>query len=423
MTKSGQKFLAVKGMHDVMPPQSKLWQEVEGKVRSVFDTYGYHEIRTPIVEFSALFKRGVGENTAVVEKEMYSFVDINEDSLSLRPEGTASVVRAYIESGAFMSESITRYYYMGPMFRRERPQKGRQREFYQIGPELLGVVSPMADAEVIAMGDHFLKEVGVRDFVLEINSIGCPACRPKFNEDLLNFLRKSHAKLCADCVRRVERNPMRVLDCKQHDCKELVSRAPKMPDYWCEECKTHFGEVQRALKEIKIPFELNPRIVRGLDYYVRTAFEFSSTQLGAQSAIAAGGRYDGLVKALGGPDVAGVGFALGVERLLILLEAAGKKPTFEDLVFFAVLGDEPKIKALPIIQTLRKDGIRVEWDYTGKSLKSQMRMAARHNAETVVIIGGDELAKGHAIVRDMRAGTQREVGIKELPMHFTDIGG
>lgn len=410
-------------MVDVMPPVSRLWQEVESAARRVFDSYGYHEIRTPIAERTELFRRGVGENTSIVEKEMYTFTDQGDESLTLRPEGTASVVRAHIESGAYVAEPVARYYYMGPMFRRERPQKGRQRQFYQIGCELIGVESPLADAETIAMTAHFLSEVGVDDAELEINSIGCAKCRPSFNEALLKCLDDCRDSLCEDCKKRIARNPMRVFDCKNENCRELIKTAPRISEYWCDECRPHFDAVKKALDLLEIKYTLNERIVRGLDYYMRTAFEFTSGKLGAQNAIVGGGRYDGLVKALGGPDVAGVGFALGVERLIILLEGERGLPKTEDLIFFAVIGERARDAVLPIIQMLRRDGVRVEWDYAARSLKAQMRRAGRLSAETVVIIGDEELAKGHAIVRDMRAATQREVKIKELPMHFVQIGG
>ncbi len=423
MTNGQKKFAAVKGMVDVMPPQSKLWQEIEEAARKVFASYGYHEIRTPVVERTELFRRGVGETTSIVEKEMYSFVDQGEDSLTLRPEGTASVVRAYIESGACVSEPIARYYYMGPMFRRERPQKGRQRQFYQIGCELLGVESPLADAEVIAMTAHFLEEVGAEGIALEVNSIGCPECRPSFNEALTGFLKAREEELCDDCRRRMGRNPMRILDCKSRTCREIVDKAPRISAHWCGGCREHFDAVCRALKQAGVGYAVNERIVRGLDYYMRTAFEFVTDRLGAQSAVAAGGRYDGLVKELGGPAVAGVGFALGVERLVLLIEAAGRPQKAEDIIFFAVLGEKAQDAVLPIIQTLRRDGVCVEWDYASRSLKSQMRRAAKVGAETVVIIGDDEMGKGLAVVRDMRAGTQREVRIRDLPMHFVQIGG
>jgi len=408
-------------MVDVMPPASRLWQNIEEAARRVFGCYGYSEIRTPVTEPTELFRRGVGETTAIVEKEMYTFEDQGGDSLTLRPEGTASVVRAYIESGAAISDPLARYYYMGPMFRRERPQKGRQRQFYQVGCELMGVDSPIADAEVMAMISHFLADAGASDIALEINSLGCPDCRPLFNKALLEFLKKSESKFCADCVRRLERNPMRVLDCKNEECRALTRHAPALPEYWCAACREHFDEVKRALSIMGVEYRENNRIVRGLDYYMRTAFEFTTTKLGSQNAVAAGGRYDGLVKSLGGPDVPGVGCALGMERLILLIEQKGIPLPPLDLIFFAVLGERARYEVLPIIQTLRKDGVRVEWDFAARSLKAQMRRADKLKAEQVVIVGDDEIAKCVAVVKDMRSGTQHEVRLADLPQHFVQI--
>jgi len=423
MANKGKQIRAVKGMVDVMPPETRIWQDIEDSARRIFGTYGYREIRVPIVEKTELFRRGVGETTSIVEKEMYSFVDQGDVALTLRPEGTASVVRAYIESGACNQDPLARYHYMGPMFRRERPQKGRQRQFYQIGCELLDVESPFADAEVIAMADHFLRELGIGDLAIEINSIGCEKCRPSFNDALIGYLKSCKSKLCDDCVRRIARNPLRVFDCKNDNCQHLVEKAPRFPEHWCDECIEHFDSVKKALCSLGVEYVLNDRIVRGLDYYTRTAFEFTTTKLGAQNAVLAGGRYDGLVAELGGPDVAGIGFALGMERLILLVEMTKKNLPPLDLIYFAVLGDKAREQILPVIQILRKDGVRVEWDYAVKSLKAQMRRAGKLNAESVVIVGDDEVAKGNVIVRDMRAKTQHEVRIKDLPMHFVSIGG
>lgn len=423
MTKEHQSFRAVKGMADILPPASALWQRMESTARRVFETYGYREIRTPLVEQTQLFRRGVGETTSIVEKEMYSFTDQGGESLTLRPEGTASVVRAYLESGAYVAEPVAHYYYVGPMFRRERPQKGRQRQFFQIGCELLGAESPLADAETIAMCAHFLEEVGAGAIELEINSLGCAACRPAFNEALAAHLHHLRPSLCEDCSRRLERNPLRVLDCKRESCQALLKNAPSISIFWCQGCRDHFAAVQRSLAILHVPSILNEKIVRGLDYYVRTAFEFTSARLGAQSAISAGGRYDGLVAALGGPDVPGVGFALGLERLALLLDETRSEGGKQDIVFFAILGERAQEATFPIIQTLRRDGVRVEWNYACRSLKTQMRRAGKIGAETVVIVGDDEVGRGHAIVRDMRAATQREVRLADLPMHFVRVEG
>ncbi len=418
------KIAAVMGMNDIMPPSSRVWQHIEDTAAGVFATYGYSEIRIPVVEEKQLFVRSVGKSTEIVEKEMYEFDDKKGLRLSLRPEGTASVVRAYIESGAHVSEPIARYWYRGPMFRYERPQKGRQRQFYQIGAELLGVETPHADAESIAMMHQLIVELGVSDVALEINSIGCPRCRPEYNKTLKDFLESNEGVLCADCRRRMKVNPLRVFDCKVEGCKAVIAKAPLIGQHLCVDCEEHFGIVQKALKGIDVPFTVNQRIVRGLDYYMRTAFEFISGKLGAQNAVSAGGRYDGLVKDLGGPDVAGVGFALGMERFILLMEAQKKAEVpKEDLIYCAVLGEAALEKALPLIQKLRRDGVRVEWDFASRSLKAQMRHADKLGAESVIILGDQELAKGMAVVRDMRAKTQQEVRLVDLPMHFVPIGG
>jgi histidyl-tRNA synthetase len=421
MVAQSRKFQAVKGMADIMPPETKLWQDVESAARRVFESYGMSEVRTPIAEQAELFRRGVGESTSIVEKEMYVFEDRGGDLLALRPEGTASVVRAYIESGAGQSEPVAGYYYMGPMFRRERPQKGRQRQFHQIGCEILGYESPLADADVIAMFAHLLRELGIGGISLELNSLGCSQCRPSFNDALESFLAKRADGLCDDCRRRMGRNPMRVLDCKNEACRGLLGGAPRLPDYWCNPCKEHFGSVRKALGAMGIEHELKPGIVRGLDYYMRTAFEFIAGSLGAQNAVAAGGRYDGLVKALGGPDIPGVGCALGIERLVILMGKREEAGPPVHPVFFAIMGDQAAAAALPAIQTLRSDGVRVEWDYSMRSLKAQMRRANKIGAGTVVIVGDDEVAKGHATVRDMHTGAQHEVRIADLPRHFVRV--
>ncbi len=404
-----------------MPTDSPLWQFVEQTARAVFSRYGYSEIRTPIVEPTELFRRGVGEATSIVEKEMYSFVDQGDNSLTLRPEGTASVIRAYIESGAFKEDPMARYYYMGPMFRRERPQKGRQRQFFQIGCELLDVTSPSADAEVIAMADRFFKEVGAKDLRLEINSIGCKECRPKYNQLLSEFLSANGGKLCEDCTRRIARNPMRVFDCKSQSCAAVLEKAPRIGKQVCPECSTHFEAVKSALDAIGVEYFVNENIVRGLDYYTRTTFEFTTDKLGSQNAVAGGGRYDGLVAELGGPEIPGIGFALGMERLILLLKAVGADLKKGDVVFFAVMGDAAREPAQKAIEILRRDGVGVEWTYGAKSLKAQMRRADKIGAHSVVIIGDDEVAKGIAIIRNMKTKEQKESKLADLPMHFVNV--
>ena len=424
METRNSKITALRGMHDVMPPESHLWNEIENAAHRVFSMYGFEEVRTPVVEATDLFIRTVGETTAIVEKEMYSFQDRNGEPVSLRPEGTASIVRAYIESGAAATEPIARYYYRGPMFRYERPQKGRQREFHQIGLELFGVTSPLGDVETMATFAHLLNELKLEHVQLEVNSIGCNECRPGYNQQLVRYLKSKSERLCDDCRKRMERNPLRVFDCKNEACIGELHGAPRISQSWCDVCRVHFDGVLEGLSLLKIPFVKNERIVRGLDYYLRTAFEFTTTKLGSQNAVAAGGRYDGLVRDLGGPDIPGVGYAIGMERLILLMESQhGKTKDKEDLVYFAILGQKAALEIMPTIETLRRDGVRVEWDFGARSLKAQMRRADKLGALTVVIVGEEELSKGHAIVRDMRSKAQHEVRLTDLPMHFVPIGG
>lgn len=415
------KYTTIRGMSDVMPPESRLWDHIESVSRDVFTSFGCREIRTPVVEMTGLFTRSIGESTSIVEKEMYTFLDRDGESLSLRPEGTASVVRAYIESGG-SEEKIAKYFYMGPMFRHERPQKGRKRQFHQIGVEFIGSASPATDAEVIATFAHIMKRLGIGEYSLELNSIGCPKCRPAYHEKFLRFLKERVPHLCADCIRRIEKNPLRAFDCKVDACRRAMEGAPEIGTHLCGECGEHFAGVQQYLRLLGIPYEINHRIVRGLDYYSRTAFEFKSDKLGAQDAICAGGRYDGLVESMGGPDVPGVGFSIGVERVVLLIEAMKKVPKFEhELVFFALLGAGSANKALPLINMLRMDGINCEWDPEGRSLKAQMRRAGRLEAHTVVIIGEEELKKGIAVVRNMHTKEQEDVRIDDLPRHFVHV--
>ncbi len=416
------KYTSVKGMSDIMPQQIAAWQKIEEIALAIFGAYGYRELRTPLVEKNELFVRGIGSDTAVVEKEMYTFKAVSEDILSLRPEGTASVVRAYIESGAYQTEPVAKYIYIGPMFRRERPQKGRYRQFHQIGLEALGITNPLIDAEQVAMCDHFFKKLGLKEFAIEINSLGCKKCRPEYNKIFAEFMKKKRVHLCGDCQRRIEKNPLRAFDCKNPDCIEAMKDAPLIGSHLCEECKAHFLEVQRYLNLFGTKFVVNHKIVRGLDYYMRTSFEFTTTKLGAQNAIGGGGRYDGLVKDLGGPDVPGVGFALGLERIILLLEAEKALPEFKpDVVFFALLGERVYQRMVPVIDTLRQDGVCVELDYEGHSLKSQMRRADKLFAHTVVIIGEEELNKGIAVVRNMHTKEQEEVKLENLARHFVRI--
>ncbi|PIR20242.1 MAG: histidine--tRNA ligase [Deltaproteobacteria bacterium CG11_big_fil_rev_8_21_14_0_20_47_16] len=416
------KYTAVKGMNDCLPPETRKWQALEQLARDTFASYGYSEIRTPIVEKTALFTRSVGETTSIVEKEMYSFVDQGDEALTLRPEGTAPVVRSYIESGMANQHPNAKLYYMGPMFRRERPQKGRYRQFHQIGVEIFGTAAPAADAEMIAMvWDLLDHQLHLPDLALEINSIGCAGCRPEFLRTLETYLASRAEKLCTDCQRRMKKNPMRVLDCKNEKCRELLQDAPSIHEFWCEGCQSHFTEVQAMLKLLHVPYIVNHRIVRGLDYYMRTAFEVITTRLGAQSAVVAGGRYDGLVRQLGGPDVPGVGFAIGEERLMLLLEDAGTLSVKEEQhVCFALLGEAARKALLPVIRELRHHGVSVQWDYEDRSLKAQMKHADKLGAKWVVIVGDEELANKVVQVKTLATGDQETMSIDKLVTYFSE---
>ncbi|MDO8527846.1 MAG: histidine--tRNA ligase [Deltaproteobacteria bacterium] len=410
------KITAIKGMSDLLPPQSTHWERVESKAREIFKTYGFQEIRTPIVEPTELFVRSVGETSAIVEKEMYTFEDRKGTSLTLRPEGTASVVRAYIEAALYYKDPVAKLAYFGPMFRYEQPQKGRSRQFFQIGAELLGVQEPMADAELLIMLEQFFSSLGITDTRLEINSLGCKACRPKYLEAIQKFLKGKLSKFCADCQKRSDRNPLRVLDCKKEECRTLTADAPMINDFWCEACHQHYREVRGLLLAGHVKFKENPRIVRGLDYYCRTAFEILCDRLGSQNAVGAGGRYDGLVKDLGGPDVPGVGFAVGMERLMMLIPDIEERTS--DIVFFALLGSEAQQKMLSVMQELRAKGKQVECAYGG-SLKSQFRRADKSGAAQVVVVGENEVQKGTAVVKKMSSGEQREVLFGRLVEELT----
>lgn len=415
------KHTAVKGMHDILPPDSARWAVLEAKARHVFSRCGYAEIRTPIVEKTPLFLRSVGEQTDMVQKEMYSFVDQGDEALTLRPEGTAAVVRAYTQHGVYQQDQVAKYFYAGPYFRRERPQKGRYRQFHQLGVELFGAAHSFADAEVMAMLMRFLEAVGVRDVRLEVNSLGCKQCRPKYYDTMREFLASVAEQLCENCTNRMATNPMRLFDCKNTQCQTALTEAPTVQDYWCGECGEHFDQVGAGLDALGVTYWTNHRIVRGLDYYVRTAFEVVTHDLGAQSALCGGGRYDGLVKSLGGPDVPGIGFGLGIERLLLLLEQQGASLVTQEAtnIYVAALGDDARVAMLPVMDELRRAGLRVQWDFDGRSLKAQMKRADRAEATHTVIVGESELADGKVIIRNMSTKAQDDVVLAKVVDFFT----
>ncbi len=397
------KIQSVKGFHDVLPDESARWAWVEARVRDVFGQYNFAEIRLPIVERTELFSRSIGESTDIVEKEMYTFEDRDGSSLTLRPEGTASVVRAYVEHALAQQEPVSKLYYFGPMFRRERPQKGRLRQFAQIGCEVIGRDDAAIDAEVLLLLHDLLAAVRVRGARIELNSLGCAECRPAYRAELQAFGERRRADLCENCARRLERNPLRLLDCKDRACREVTADAPVMLDHLCAACRAHFDTVRDLLGREGVDAALNPRMVRGLDYYCRTAFEVVAEGLGAQNAVGGGGRYDGLVRALGGPDAAGIGFALGMERLVLSLADHAAARLQPPEFFLAPLGAAAESVAVHLAHRWRLAGLRVEMGAADKSLKSQMRLANKVGAPFVFIVGEDELAAGAATVRDMVA--------------------
>lgn len=406
---------AIKGTRDILPPESALWSRVESTAREIFDLYGFAEIRTPIFESTELFARGVGEDTDIVSKEMYTFEDRDEKSLTLRPEGTAPVVRAYIEHQLQQEMPIAKLYYLGPMFRRERPQKGRYRQFHQIGAEVLGSDNPAIEAEVLEMLLLFLTRIGIVDHTLLVNSIGCPACRPRFLEKLKEALREKRALLCDDCRRRTETNPLRVLDCKVESCQPLIDSLPKISDFLDEACHAHFEKFLGYLKARDIAFRVVPRLVRGLDYYRRTTFEITSGALGAQNTLIGGGRYDGLAEILGGPPTKGFGFALGMERIVLVLQEAQKSADSPvPQLFLAPLGEAAFEKATMIAKLMRAEGIRCVLDFEARSLKSAMRLANKLRAQYVLIFGETELQTATYQLKHMASGEQTELAEADL---------
>ncbi len=411
---------AVKGTRDILPGETALWNKVESTAREIFGLYGFSEIRTPIFERTDLFARGVGEDTDIVSKEMYTFQDRDETSVTLRPEGTAPVVRAYIEHQMFQDAGVLKLYYLGPMFRRERPQKGRYRQFHQIGAEVLGSDHPAIEAEVLEMLHLFLERIGIREVELLVNSIGCPDCRPSFLEKLKEQLAKRKSELCVDCQRRSETNPLRVLDCKVEACQPIINALPSISDFLDQECRNHFERFLAYLKERGIEYQVVSRLVRGLDYYRRTTFEITSGALGAQNTLIGGGRYDGLSEVLGGPPTQGFGFALGLERLILVLQGSGGPATdLPPQLLLIPLGEAAFNKATSLARDCRRKGIRCLLDYEARSLKSAMRLANKLRAEHVLILGDTELQSGMYQLKRMRDGRQWAVRQEEIVSQLT----
>lgn len=407
---------APKGTKDIMMDQVYKWHYVEKKWKEICARYGFKEIRTPIFEHTELFQRGVGDTTDIVQKEMYTFEDHGGRSITLKPEGTSPAVRAFIEHKQYAEVQPIKLYYDIPCFRYEKPQSGRLRQFHQFGVETFGTTNMVADAEIIAIGYDFLTSMGVTDLTLEINSVGCPECRAKHRKALKDFLAPKYDQLCDTCKSRYEKNPMRILDCKSPIDQELVQGAPMMVDFLCDDCKNAFEDLQKNLDALEIPYVINPKIVRGLDYYTKTAFEFVTNSLGAQGTVCGGGRYDNLVEEVGGPPIPGVGFGLGKERLLMLMEANGveiPKPSDCD-VFIATMGEAAKLYGQKLLFNLRRNGIKCQIDDLQRNFKGQFKYADRLGAKYAVVIGDNELETGVATLKNMEKGEQSEVKFDDL---------
>ena len=406
------KIQKIKGFSDIFSPRSDSYTFLEGKARDTFRRYGFEELRVPLVEKTELFARSIGTETDIVQKEMFTFPDRKGRSLSLRPEATAGVARAYIENKIYSSQDVSKLYTVGPMFRYERPQKGRQRQFQQINAEILGSTAPETDAELLLMLTAFLREAGFQKLSLELNSLGCPQCRPNFLKAVSEYLAgQDEQALCSDCRRRSRTNPLRVYDCKIDSCREQIKNGPVLSDHLCPDCQEHFQTVKRLLKLADVPYRTNPNLVRGLDYYQRTTFEVLSEDIGAQSAVAGGGRYDGLLKDLGGPDLPGIGFACGMERLLMIL---GEVSESGSDFFIAPLSPLAQEQGLLLACKLRAHGLCGDVAFEGKSLKSQLRQANKQQAAICLILGEAELARSTVLLKDMASGLQSEIRQEDL---------
>lgn len=407
---------APRGTKDILPDTVGDWNYVEGEIRDLCRRFGYSEIRTPIFEHTELFQRGIGEGTDVVDKEMYTFTDRGERSITLRPENTASAVRAYLQNKLYAQSNLVKLFYIGSMFRYDRPQAGRMREFHQFGVEALGEANPAVDAEVILLAMNLLEGLGLKDLELSINSVGCPKCRSKYRTMLQDFFRDKLEDLCEDCRSRFERSPLRILDCKKDSDKPYMAEAPKITDCLCEECADHFAKLKELLTSAGISFTHDPRLVRGLDYYTKTAFEIKYPPLGAQSAVAGGGRYDGLIEEMGGNPTPAVGFATGLERLLLALESQNLLPEKNRSVdaYVVALGEAAQAEGFKLLNSLRQHGLSAAMDFAGRSMKAQMKQANKLGAKYSVILGEDEIAEGVAMLRSMEDSSQAKVPMNQV---------
>jgi len=423
MAAKAKLIKAPRGVTDILPEEIPLWRWLEEAFRQELELAGFSEIRLPIFEATELFTRSIGQETDIVSKEMYSFSDAGGRSFSLRPEGTAPLVRAFLEHGFSRRGGVCRLYYLGPMFRAERPQAGRFRQFHQLGAEVLGAASPLVDVELLALVMRVLKgRLKVEGAFLEINSLGCRICRPGFRKALQDSLASVREELCPDCQRRVEMNPLRVLDCKREGCWAVLAKAPSGEEYMCANCREHFAFVREGLEVLEVDYHLNPRLVRGLDYYTRTAFEVVCPQLGAQNAVAGGGRYDDLVELLGGPATPAFGFAVGFERLAMVVRQELAPGIRRPEVFLVLLGEAARRKGLRLLDALRQAGLGCVLDYEGRSLKKQLQRAGKSGARWALILGEDELARGEVVCKDLVSGEQQRVGLDRVVEYLCALG-
>ncbi len=409
-------IIAPRGTHDILPSESYRWHMIENVIKDICIAFGYKEIRTPMFESTELFERGVGDTTDVVQKEMYTFLDKGGRSVTLRPEGTASIVRSFVESSLYAQPQPTKMYYLYPCFRYEKPQAGRLREFHQFGVEVMGADSAAVDAEIISLAMQVFSRLGVSGITLNLNSIGCPTCRKTYNEALKAYFKPHLGELCETCRQRYEKNPLRILDCKSKECKEIYKDAPLLLDHICEDCTAHFEQLKNYLTVMGIPFAVDPTIVRGLDYYTKTVFEIISSNKGAEGTICGGGRYNGLVAEIGGPEMPGVGFAMGLERLLLVLESLNLIPENAEKpdVFIANIGEKADLFVQKLTFDLRNEGISAERDYLGRSVKAQMKYANKTGARFSIVIGDDDIEKGSVSVKDMQSGETEEISFADL---------
>ncbi len=410
------KYTSQRGTRDILPDEAGIWQSIEKTVRRTFELFNYKEIRTPIFESTELFARSIGSSTDIVSKEMYTFPDRKGRSLTLRPEETAPVVRAAIEHNLILKDNILKLFYLGPMFRYERPQAGRQRQFHQAGVEAFGSVDPLLDVEVILLAEQLFDRLGLKGLEIDVNSVGCQKCRPEFTTKLKEYFKSNIGKMCEDCKQRLETNPLRILDCKEAVCQKYIEKAPSTRESLCPECRIHFEKVEEGLKQAGIKYRVNNRLVRGLDYYTRTTFEVVSRQLGAQNAVCGGGRYDTLVEALGGSSTPAIGFAIGLERLMEIIRSENRYPISEKgiTLYIATLGDEARKISFDLLTKVRKAGVAADMDYAGRSLKAQMKAADRARARHTLIIGENEIKNGLYVLKDMKTASQIEISPEEL---------